>query len=338
MIGRATRRCDDIGKERFRIFDAVDLYTALQKVTDMKPVVVNLYVSFEQLVKEIVEAKDEEYRRIAVDEFMAKLQRKKRALKDDVAERFQTAAGMDTRELVQLLKKASGPEAQAYFKAQPALASFLDRTTAQGEYKTVISERVDHVREVRRGYGKDGNRRPGDFLDSFRDFIQNNLNKVPALLVVTQRPRDLTRDDLRKLKLALDEGRDHEHGPGQEQRRELEAERLAAAGRQNAERVVAPGVRGVTPGIVEEARSLLSALAKVASPTEAVVTLEEQEAALARAEDALWAWYLEWSKVARVAIKQRAHLRQLGFLKTTKEDEEEPAEGAPRVPPFPPAQ
>ena len=45
MIGRATRRCDDIGKERFRIFDAVDLYSALQKVTDMKPVVVNPQVT-----------------------------------------------------------------------------------------------------------------------------------------------------------------------------------------------------------------------------------------------------------------------------------------------------
>ncbi|MDR2188004.1 MAG: type I restriction-modification system endonuclease, partial [Azonexus sp.] len=41
MIGRATRRCDEIGKEVFRIFDAVDLYPHLQNLTDMKPVVVN---------------------------------------------------------------------------------------------------------------------------------------------------------------------------------------------------------------------------------------------------------------------------------------------------------
>ncbi|WP_264816168.1 helicase-related protein, partial [Gluconobacter kondonii] len=39
MIGRATRRCDEIGKEYFRIFDAVDIYANLQTVTDMKPVV-----------------------------------------------------------------------------------------------------------------------------------------------------------------------------------------------------------------------------------------------------------------------------------------------------------
>jgi type I restriction enzyme, R subunit len=205
MLGRATRRCDEIGKERFRIFDAVDLYSALQKVTDMKPVVVNPDVSFEQLVREIVETKDEDYRRTAIDEFLAKLQSKKRALKDEALERFQTAAGMDARELVQFLKKSDGPAAEAYFKAHASLPSFLDRTTQAGGQRLVVSERRDEVRYVRRGYGKEGNRRPGDYLDSFRDFIQGNLNKLPALLVVTQRPRDLTREDLRKLKLALDE-------------------------------------------------------------------------------------------------------------------------------------
>jgi type I restriction enzyme R subunit len=40
MIGRATRRCDEIGKTCFRIFDAVDIYN-LQDFTDMRPVVVN---------------------------------------------------------------------------------------------------------------------------------------------------------------------------------------------------------------------------------------------------------------------------------------------------------
>jgi type I restriction enzyme R subunit len=205
MIGRATRRCDEIGKERFRIFDAVDLYSNLQKVTDMKPVVVNPHVTFEQLAKEIVEAKDDEHRRTAVEEFMAKLQRKKQGLKDEAAERFQAAAGMDTRELLQFLKKASGEEAQAYFKDHPALSSFLDSPTAGGGARLIVSEHADHVRYVRRGYGKEGNHRPGDYLDSFREFIQNNLNKIPALMVVTQRPRDLTREELRKLKLALDQ-------------------------------------------------------------------------------------------------------------------------------------
>ena len=40
----------------------------------------------------------------------------------------------------------------------------------------------------------------------------------------------------------------------------------------------------------------------------------------------MWAWYLEWSKIARVAIKNRALLRQLGFLSARRGEEEEETE------------
>jgi len=103
------------------------------------------------------------------------------------------------------LKTTSVGDAAKYLGQHPALASYLDRTTGGGVYRMVISERVDEVRDVARGYGKHGNRRPSDFLESFRSFVENNLNTLPALLVVQQRPRDLTREDLRKLKLALDQ-------------------------------------------------------------------------------------------------------------------------------------
>jgi type I restriction enzyme R subunit len=205
MIGRATRLCPEIGKERFRIFDAVDLYAALKDVTDMKPVVVNPLVSFEQLVKEVLEAKEDDDRRGSLEELIAKLQRKKRVLRGEAEERFRAAAGMEVREVVKLLKQGSLGEAVDYLTQHPNLAPFLDRTTASGPYKTVISEHVDEVREVTRGYGKHGSRPPGDYLQAFRTFVENNLNKLPALLVVTQRPRELTREDLRALKLTLDQ-------------------------------------------------------------------------------------------------------------------------------------
>lgn len=205
MIGRATRLCPEIGKERFRIFDAVDLYSALKDVTDMKPVVVNPSVTFEQLVREIVDGKEEAYRREAIDEFLAKLQRKRGSLTGEAEERFQSAAGMGVRDLTQLLRKGSTSEAIEYLRGHAALAPLLDRTAGGGSYGAIVSEKQDEIREVTRGYGKHGSNRPRDYLDAFRAFLQTNMNLVPALVVVTQRPRDLTREDLRKLKLALDE-------------------------------------------------------------------------------------------------------------------------------------
>ncbi|HEX9295328.1 MAG TPA: hypothetical protein VF881_05820 [Polyangiaceae bacterium] len=71
--------------------------------------------------------------------------------------------------------------------------------------------------------------------------------------------------------------------------------------------------RGITSGTIQEARDILALLHKVAPPA-TPPSVEEQKADFARAEDALWAWYLEWSQVARVAVKQRVLLRQLGFL------------------------
>ena len=46
MIGRATRRCDDIGKTVFRIYDPVDIYAALADVNTMKPLVKAVQIIF----------------------------------------------------------------------------------------------------------------------------------------------------------------------------------------------------------------------------------------------------------------------------------------------------
>jgi hypothetical protein len=83
--------------------------------------------------------------------------------------------------------------------------------------------------------------------------------------------------------------------------------------------------RGLTPGIIEEARALLAALTKVSAPVETPSQVD-LEAQLEEAEAKLWAWYLEWSRVARVAIKQRVLLRQLGFLSTARRGSEESEE------------
>ena len=55
---------------------------------------------------------------------------------------------------------------------------------------------------VTRGYGEAS--KPEDFLDGFTAFVRDNINTIAALKLVVQRPRDLTRADLKELRLALD--------------------------------------------------------------------------------------------------------------------------------------
>jgi hypothetical protein len=56
------------------------------------------------------------------------------------------------------------------------------------------------------------------------------------------------------------------------------------------------GERGLNAQTIDEAKRLLAHVAKVA-PSPTPPCFEEQKEQLASAEDAAWAWYLEWSQV-----------------------------------------
>jgi type I restriction enzyme R subunit len=200
MLGRATRLCPSIGKERFRIFDAVDIYAALAEMTDMKPIVVNPTVTFEQLIEELRQTDDAHERKFLLDQLLAKLHAKKASLQGAGLEGFQTLTGMSPTELLKKFKRKPEQLVDVFVQAA-GLAKYLDQVTAPAEGK-LVSEHEDHVHEVTHGYGKHG--KPKDYLDQFAAFVHANINTMPALMVVKTRPRDLTRQQLRELRLALD--------------------------------------------------------------------------------------------------------------------------------------
>ena len=111
MLGRATRLCEDIGKESFKIFDAVRIYEALEDFTTMKPVVANPSTSFATLVKEMKHLTDREERlQNQIDQIIAKMQRKKHRLSEDAEERFRFLAdGKDFDEYIKLVKEMPPP-------------------------------------------------------------------------------------------------------------------------------------------------------------------------------------------------------------------------------------
>ncbi|OUC13586.1 MAG: type I restriction-modification system endonuclease [Alkalinema sp. CACIAM 70d] len=208
MLGRATRRCDAIGKEVFRVFDAVRLYEALSKVSTMKPVVVNPNLSFAQLVRELQTVTEPAAIEEVVNQFVAKLQRKQRHLTGDRLAQVEQFAGMALPELMQFLRRSDPIQVQAWLGDRGGIAQLLDRREGGGQ-PLMISYHADELRRVERGYGVAENGqpygKPEDYLESFRTFLQRNQNEIAALLVVMQRPRDLTRQQLKELKLLLDQ-------------------------------------------------------------------------------------------------------------------------------------
>jgi hypothetical protein len=96
--------------------------------------------------------------------------------------------------------------------------------------------------------------------------------------------------------------------------------------------------RGLTKETVGIAKALLKKLRKVDGPLPDLEQAAADDISLAEAEEALWDWYLEWSKIARTAITQRSLLRLLGFLQTSANGKDEAVEEEdegeePEVPP-----
>lgn len=80
--------------------------------------------------------------------------------------------------------------------------------------------------------------------------------------------------------------------------------------------------RGLTDEVIAETEALIEQLARKKDRPAYFASQAEQK----EAEDAMWAWYLDWSAVARVAVKDRRLLRSLGFLSNTRRSEDEAAE------------
>jgi type I restriction enzyme, R subunit len=203
MLGRATRLCDEIGKEAFRIFDAVRIYETLQNITAMQPVVVDPSVTFTQLCREICQVTSDEERALVRDQFVAKLHRTGRHLSESQIQDFETHAGMPPEAFIRRLRTMPLPDIAAWFTQTPDLGETLDRKWDAPRSPIYVSSHEDTLVGVERGYGQ--GKRPEDYLNEFADFIQSHGNTIPALVTVLTRPRELTRKQLRDLALALDQ-------------------------------------------------------------------------------------------------------------------------------------
>jgi len=203
MIGRATRLCPGIGKEVFRIFDAVDLYPHLQDLTEMKPVVVNPSIGFEQLINELAKAGTDTQRDTVRDQLVAKLRRRLKKLPQALREQFEAAAGETAEAVLERLQQTPGVDLTEWAKKHNTIGPILDWTgEGTAPIRIPIAHDDDKVVAVTRGYGVAA--KPEDFLESFKAFVTNNVNTIAALKLVVQRPRDLTRAQLRELKQELD--------------------------------------------------------------------------------------------------------------------------------------
>ena len=205
MIGRATRLCPEIGKENFRIFDAVDLYAELQEMTDMRPVVVNPDIALGQLATDLEKAETEEDKSWVAGQVIVRMRAMVKRMDEETRESFVRHTGEAPEAAVQRLATGSGPELEAWLKGHPRVIDLLERRPLRTEKNdgVVIAPHEDELLRIEEIFGK--NTTPEDYITGFERFVRENMNQVPALIAVTQRPRDLTRKELSELAGLLDE-------------------------------------------------------------------------------------------------------------------------------------
>ncbi|CAG7840412.1 hypothetical protein CLOHAE12215_01836 [Clostridium haemolyticum] len=202
MMGRATRICEDINKTHFEIFDCVNLYEALKGVTNMKPVVVDAKESFKIIQEEILNAETLEQKDFAVKKFIAKFQRKKKLIREKEKAIFKTLSNnKEPQEFIENIKNMSCEKARDIILDSNELIEYLDKKSA-GEGIILVSNKEDKLISHTRGYGL--GKKPEDYLNEFKTFIEENANKILALQIVCTKPKDLTREGLKGLKSVLD--------------------------------------------------------------------------------------------------------------------------------------
>lgn len=203
MLGRATRLCPKINKTHFEIYDPVGVYDSLEEVNTMQPVSADPKTTFAHLLDGLEVLEDEAHIKNAIAQIIAKLQRVKRRLtKEEVNEFKDLAAGLTVEGFIQKIESLPAAEARNTLLMEASLLEMLDDKHGHGGYTKVISDKQDKFLIRERGFGKN-EQRPEDYIEAFEDFVKNNVNEIAALNIICTRPKELTRETLKSLRMAL---------------------------------------------------------------------------------------------------------------------------------------
>lgn len=202
MLGRATRLCPEINKTHFEIYDAVGIYDCLAPFTNMQPVAADPGTTFAQLLEGLANVTDKEQLTQLVRQFAGKLQRRKRSMTPEMLEYFKNITGKDVGIFASRLVKMTPEEAKALLLQYDQLFRQLDTDGFLPRKPITISDKPDALISHERGYGQD-NQKPEDYLKAFSEFVKNNPERIEAINIISGRPKDLTRADLKALLLAL---------------------------------------------------------------------------------------------------------------------------------------
>ena len=136
------------------------------------------------------------------DRILAKLQRKNNNLTDE--QKYEISEQLGGSNLKAYVKELKGCTEEAFIERCQQDKDFLIWVASlKGKKRGIYhSDKEDTLFETTRGYGDTD--RPEDYLEAFTAFVNENKDKIEAIRIACTKPSDMTRAQLRELKLALD--------------------------------------------------------------------------------------------------------------------------------------
>ncbi len=206
MMGRGTRRCPEIHKTHFTVFDCFNgtLLEFFRKTTGITAEVpLKATKSIREIVQAIANNEDREY---SIRVLSKRLQRISKNITQEGRTQFQYILGCDIAEFAKTLDQRLEKEWEKTIKLLQS-ETFLDfsekyprpqRTFVRADgAEDYVSSRIIFRAKDGRELG------PQDYLQEFERFVKGNPQHIEALEILLSRPRDFDTKQLKALREAL---------------------------------------------------------------------------------------------------------------------------------------
>lgn len=193
MIGRATRRCDNLEKTHFTIYDPIGITQNIP--TGMKPVVVQPTITLKQLIEYLKQATEERSIKKMIEQIIVRMRRKIKQMNISENNQFADLAyGKTPDEVIKHIQHNFNKSSVLDYENA---ICFLD--TIKNKDTVIYTDKPDTLIGIQ--WSK--NTTPQDYIQSFIQYLQENKDEIVALNIVCTRPKDLTRQSLIELSRKL---------------------------------------------------------------------------------------------------------------------------------------
>ena len=225
MLGRATRRCDALRKDHFKIFDAVGVYEAVVPFSAMQSVAADSSQSIADIYDEVSTTADALVAEQATGEsegtpdalqsgfiyhkerLVAKIQGKMRRMTDsdrDMLARRLQSASIET--LIERIIQAKPQEWDSLQKDIIEFDAWIASYSVSGSdlsTRMAISTKDDDLASDEQRFGEDASMSAAEYLDASRQYILSQLPESTLVHNALYFPQELSREERKNLEAQL---------------------------------------------------------------------------------------------------------------------------------------